>query len=241
MGMPITVEIAEESAKQESLDAVFSYFTSVDRRFSVYKDDSEVSRINRNELSENEYSDEMRDILSLADRTKNETAGYFNIKRKDGTIDPSGVVKGWAIRNAARILLDMGHQDFYVDAGGDIESHGKNSHSEEWTVGIRNPFDRNEVVKVIYPRGAGVATSGTYIRGQHIYNPHKPDDLITDIVSITVVGSDICEADRFATAAFAMGKEGIAFIESLVGFEGYLIDANGTATMTSGFKYYTTL
>ena len=241
MGMPITVEIAEVSAKQESLDTVFSYFTSIDKRFSVYKDDSEVSSINRNELSENEYSNEMRDILSLAELTKNETAGYFNIKRKNGTIDPSGVVKGWAIKNAAQILLDMGHQDFYVDAGGDIQSHGKNSHGEEWTVGIRNPFDRKEVVKVIYPRGAGVATSGTYIRGQHIYNPHKPDDLITDIVSITIIGSDICEADRFATAAFAMGKEGITFIESLVGFEGYLIDSNGKATMTSGFKYYTTL
>ena len=43
------------------------------------------------------------------------------------------------------------------------------------------------------------------------------------------------EADRFATAAFAMGKDGILFIENLPGFEGYAIDAKGIATMASGF------
>jgi thiamine biosynthesis lipoprotein len=60
-------------------------------------------------------------------------------------------------------------------------------------------------------------------------------------VSITVIGPDVLEADRFATAAFAMGKGGIAFIENLPGFEGYAIDAQGIATMTSGFGAYTAL
>jgi len=84
--------------------------------------------------------------------------------------------------------------------------------------------------------GRGVATSGTYIRGQHIYNPYRPEEKIEDIVSITVVGPDIYEADRFATAAFAMGRGGIMFIEELKDFEGYAVDAAGIATMTSGFS-----
>jgi thiamine biosynthesis lipoprotein len=84
--------------------------------------------------------------------------------------------------------------------------------------------------------GSGVATSGTYIRGQHIYNPHHPQKTIDDVVSLTVVGPDIYEADRFATAAFAMGREGIIYIEKLPGFEGYMIDTAGLATMTSGFE-----
>ena len=53
------------------------------------------------------------------------------------------------------------------------------------------------------------------------------------------MGPNVLEADRFATAAFAMGREGIHFIESLKGFEGYAIDAKGIATMTSGFEVYT--
>jgi thiamine biosynthesis lipoprotein len=36
-----------------------------------------------------------------------------------------------------------------------------------------------------------------------------------------------------------MGREGIQFIEKLDGFEGYLIDKEKVATMTSGFEKYT--
>lgn len=240
MGMPVIIEIAGASAKKESFEELFLYFTSIDQRFSTYKDTSEISRINRHELCESEYSNEMREIFALAERTQKETAGFFDSRKPDGMIDPSGIVKGWAIQNASEMLLRRGHQNFYIDAGGDIQSHGKNSTGIEWAVGIRNPFNQKEVVKIIYPRGAGVATSGTYIRGQHIYNPHKFGEPITDIVSLTVIGPDICEADRFATAAFAMGQKGIFFIENLRGFEGYLIDVKGRATMTSGFRYYTT-
>ena len=35
---------------------------------------------------------------------------------------------------------------------------------------------------------------------------------------------------------FAMQREGINFIEKLKGLEGYMIDKNGIATMTSGFE-----
>ena len=65
-----------------------------------------------------------------------------------------------------------------------------------------------------------------------------PDALVTDVVSLSVIGPNIYEADRFATAAFAMGQEGIRFIERLEGFEGYMIDRHGQATFTSGFTRY---
>jgi thiamine biosynthesis lipoprotein len=61
---------------------------------------------------------------------------------------------------------------------------------------------------------------------------------MTDIVGLTVIGPNIYEADRFATAAFAMGREGIMFIENLAGFEGYMIDQHGQATFTSHFTRY---
>jgi len=113
---------------------------------------------------------------------------------------------------------------------------GCNSDDEPWRVGIRNPFDSEEIVKVLSLTDRGVATSGTYVRGQHIYNPLADGQLITDILSLTVIGPDIYEADRFATAAFAMGRDGIHFIESLDDFEGYMIDKDKQATFTTGFK-----
>jgi thiamine biosynthesis lipoprotein ApbE len=37
-----------------------------------------------------------------------------------------------------------------------------------------------------------------------------------------------------------MGKAGIYLIEKQKGLEGYIIDSNGNAMMTSGFEIYTT-
>lgn len=238
MGMPITVSVANKNAREPSLQNVFSYFQHVDEVFSTYKRESEISRINRGELSADDASPEVREVLALAERTKWETFGYFNIKTPDGKLDPSGLVKGWAIRNAAQLLAEEGFKDYYVDAGGDIQTRGNASKKEPWKVGIRNPFNGKQIVKVLTVAEKGVATSGTYCRGQHVYNPYAPGLALSDVVSLTVVASNVYEADRFATAAFAMGKEGIYFLERLAGIEGYSIDRYGIATQTSGFEQY---
>jgi thiamine biosynthesis lipoprotein len=237
IGMPITVEVLDPAAGAGDLDAVYAYFAWVDDTFSTYKPSSEVSRLNRGELREDQCGEELRAILSLAEQTRQETHGYFDIRRPDGGRDPSGIVKGWAIREAVRLLRERGLHDFYVDAGGDVQVSGSKA-GQPWRVGIRNPFNRRENVKVLALGDRGVATSGTAVRGQHIYDPHRPDTPLLDVASITVVGPDVYEADRFATAAFAMGRAGIRFIEERPGLEGYLIDAHARATYTSGFERY---
>ncbi len=234
MGMPITLEVA--GASQDDLDAIFAYFESVDETFSTYKATSEVSRFNRGELRPDEYSEDLRTILALGEQTRAETGGYFDMWR-DGRCDPSGIVKGWAIRKAAAMLEARGFRDFYVDAGGDAQLAGLKD-GRPWRVGIRNPFNRDENVKVLSLTNCGVATSGTAVRGQHVYDPHAPDRPLLEVVSITLIGPDVYEADRFATAAFAMGRRGIQFVAGLPGFEGYLIDAQARATYTPGFERY---
>jgi thiamine biosynthesis lipoprotein len=229
MGMPITVEIVDDT-NPEIMNRVFDYFREVDRKFSPFKSESEVSKLNRGET----YSEELSAILKLCEETKKATNGYFDIKKPDGSSDPSGLVKGWAIYNASQLLAESGIKQYYIEAGGDIQASGK-----IWKVGIKNPFKSDEIVKVLFIEDRGVATSGTYERGKHIYNPHKKRQNIDEIVSLTVVGPNIYEADRFATAAFAMGREAINFIEKLSDFEGYMIDNKGIATMTSGFEKYT--
>ncbi len=237
MGMPVTVEINDARATELIFDEVFSYFEYIDETFSTYKDHSEISQINKHELKLEEASEDMKTIFALAEETRLSTDGFFDIQRK-GVYDPSGIVKGWAIFNAAEIIRQRGFENFYVEAGGDIQVYGVNAQGQEWRVGIRNPFNMDEIVKVVAISNCGVATSGTYIRGQHIYNPNHRDEIISDVLSLTVIGPDIYEADRFATAAFAMGRNGIMFIENLQGFEGYMIDQNKMATCTTGFERY---
>jgi thiamine biosynthesis lipoprotein len=238
MGMPITVEIVDAHATNDAIEMVFDYFKYVDGKFSTYKNESEIMKINRGEISFEKYSADMKEIFILAEKTKKETDNYFDIRRKDGLIDPSGLVKGWAIHKACNLLKEKGFKNFCIEAGGDIETYGLNNEGKSWTVGIRNPFKQEEVVKILKSKNNGIATSGTYIRGQHIYNPKDYSNELNDIVSMTVIGPNIYEADRFATASFAMGKDGIMFIENLPKFEGYMIDKGGIATMTSGFEQY---
>ncbi len=237
MGMPVTLEVAEQHRSERDLDAVFAYFEAVDEIFSTYKPTSEISRINAHTLSLEDACEDMRDIFQLAEQTRMETHGYFNIAR-NGFYDPSGIVKGWAIQNAASLLWMKGFSNFYVDAGGDIQTYGLSPEGGTWRVGIRNPFNVHEIVKVLAVTNQAVATSGTSIRGQHIYNPNQPEQTLDACVSLTVIGPNILDADRYATAAFAMGTMGIEFIEALDGFEGYQIDATGRATLTSGIKEY---
>jgi thiamine biosynthesis lipoprotein len=239
MGMPVTVEICDETAKQNAVDTIFDYFKYVDETFSTYKTASEISKINDGLIKPENFSADIKEVFGLSEKTKQETDSYFDIVNNQGIYDPSGLVKGWAIFNAAKLLEKLGHSNFYVEAGGDIQVSGKNTQNKPWKIGIKNPFNVKEIVKsVSLKNNEGIATSGAYERGAHIYNPKNRQQQLAEIVSITVIGPNIYEADRFATAAFAMQKKGINFIERLPGLEGYSIDSKGIATMTSGFEKY---
>lgn len=260
MGMPVTVEIASrgvldgltatdetqresdpghmERHLQRQVERVFAYFEHIERVFSPYRPTSETSRINNGLLRTEDSSDEMQTIIRLAEKTRAETDGYFDVYR-DGVFNPVGIVKGWAVYQASEMLRAAGIWDFCIEAGSDIQLSGSNDSGQLWRVGIRNPFAPREIVKFLRLTDMGVATSGTCARGQHIYDPFAAaGDAIDEVVSLTVLGPNVYEADRYATAVLAMGPKGIDFIERESGLEAYMIGKNGIATMTSGFKEY---
>jgi len=248
MGMPITVAIPDRERMDDvgpqtrfatvadAADAVFEYFRAVDEQFSPYKPTSETSRIDRGELSEAQASPEMLEVLRLSEETRKETDGYFDVRFK-GRFDPSGLVKGWAIYRAARILDDDGFISFCIEAGGDIEVRGANDEGQPWAIGLRSPFDPSKLIRKLALPGCGIATSGTYIRGEHIYNP-RTGSAANEIASFTVIGPNVYEADRFATAAFAMGKAGIEFMAARPDLDAYMVEWSGTATYTPGFARF---
>lgn len=239
MGMDVIVEIVDSHVTDEIFEKIFSFFRAVDERFSPFKPESELSRMNQGKISVDDCSEDMKEVLRLSEDTKRISKGYFDIMKPDGVCDTCGMVKGWAIWKASCILTDAGFRNFYVEAGGDIQTSGTDSSGQKWSIGIRNPFKpESEIVKVLSLSGEGIATSGSYAKGAHIYDPHKKEYVDGNIVSFTVVGPNVYEADRFATAGFAMQEKGVEFIESLSGLEAYSINSGGIATMTSGFEKY---
>jgi len=236
MGMPICVEIVDQ-VDISYLQDTFDLFKQVDERYSPYKETSLVSKINNHQLAVKEYDRELEEILALCEQTKKDTNGYFDIVY-DNRLDPSGLVKGWSIKLAADKLKSKGVKNFYIEAGGDVQVHGVNNSHDSWVVGIRNPFKVSEIVKAVKLDDKAIATSGNYLRGDHIYNPLTQKPASNHIVSLSVIGPNILDADRYATAAFAMADEGIYFIDELEGFEAYQINQDAVAIMTKGFDKY---
>jgi FAD:protein FMN transferase len=237
MGMPITIYLTGGGNRPEAiLDSVFQHFKRVDEVYSPFKPNSQISRLNSASVELSAVSSEIKEVLLACETAKQSTNGFFDVWR-DGRLDPSGYVKGWAIDGAAKIIQSQGIHDFFVDAGGDIQAGGRNDNGALWRVGIKHPERPGKFVKVICLQDQAIATSGTYERGKHIFNPHTGLS-IEDPVSLSVIGKNIIEVDVLATAAFAMGPEaGLKFVADL-GFEGLAITKHGQVLMTDGFERY---
>ena len=50
IGTVITVEITDNSAREEAIEKIFSYFEDIEKRFSIFDPQSEISLINNGML-----------------------------------------------------------------------------------------------------------------------------------------------------------------------------------------------
>ena len=232
MGMPIVVDVRDEGG-DEAVEELCSWLHRVDATFSTYKDDSEIRRLARRELSLADAAPDVREVLARCESLRVETGGFFDAYAA-GTLDPSGLVKGWAVDRGAAILAAAGLRNFAINAGGDIRLAGGALPAREWRVGIEHPLEHDRIAAVVAIRDAAVATSATYARGEHVLDPHtrRPP---AGVLSVTITGPDLATADAYATAAFAMGPTGPAWTARLRGYEALTILADRRVLSTAGF------
>lgn len=220
MGLPISLDVSQTSpAVEAAAGEAFAWLYEVDRRFSPFRADSEVCLLDRGEITSGELSPELTEIRTLCREYEQRSGGAFQAWLPGCHFDPCGVVKGWAVERAARMVRDAGASRFCLNAGGDVvafassrpgigDQPGSGVHGGPWRVGIRHPDQPHGVCAVINARDCAVATSGTYERGAHIVDG-RTGRAALDLVSLTVVAPDLITADAVSTAAFAMGRDGI--------------------------------
>jgi FAD:protein FMN transferase len=235
MGMPIVVDIRDEDTDAGVLDMAFAEFRAVDARFSTYREESEISRINRGELAIADAHRDVRGILERCDELRAETLGFFDARAVSASIiDPSGLVKGWSVDRVAAILAESGARDYAVSAGGDVITRGRGAPDDCWRVGIQHPTIGDKVAKVVIAGDLAIATSGAYARGDHVVDPHTRRPPV-GVLSVTITGPELATADAYATAAFAMGTDGPAWTARLHGYEAMTILADGRVLSTPNF------
>jgi len=247
-GTTISIDVPDR-VDPTVLDECFAWFQRVDDLFSTWRDDTEIMRIGRGELAAGHASDEVQIVLELAEQLRLESNGAFDIAAGRGAkvpprpglapLDPSGIVKGWAVERAGEILTAAGASCFFINAGGDVVARGRPGDAPNgWRVGIQHPWERDLVVAVLEVVDRGVATSGLYERGDHVLDP-RTGRPATTLASVTVVGPDLAIADAYATAAVVLGPgEGMRWLASRAGYEGMAITDSRAVLLTPGFDRY---
>ena len=212
-GTIVFVEVASTKVGLHELNTglaeVTEYVKVVDQEFSTYKPDSQVSKIRRGELKIEDASAQMQEVWELCLKARELTDGSFDPWVVKGGYDPSGYVKGWAADKCVQILKRHGAENIQVNAAGDLVLAGGYENGKPWSIGVRSPENRFEVVKVFEITDGAIATSGTYEIGAHIKDPH------TGLIAIgarsaTVIGPDGGLADALATSLVVAGQDGAA-------------------------------
>ncbi len=241
MGTVVSFDVPVAARHDGSLDAAVRWLHWVDRVFSPFRPDSDVSRLADGEVTVDGCAPEVAEVIEACAFVRELSGGYFTASPW-GRFDPSGYVKGWAIERAAGILSAAGSASHLVNGGGDVQCAGGRpgtaagtGQAPPWRVGIADPLRRGGLALVVEARDCGIATSGTAERGAHIVDPHT-GRAAAGLASVTMIGPSLALADACATAAFAMGT-GLAreWAESLDGYEAYAITEAGETWQTSGF------
>ena len=231
-GTVILFELSSQKVNEEKLIQAFSeaekFIYHVDELFSTYKENSIISQLKREEIEISSCSHEVQEVWALCKKAMELTGGAFNPWLKG--FDPSGLVKGWAAQKCGEIFEKYGVENSLVNAAGDLALRGgllTGGEVTPWEIGIRNPEIKYEIVESFKINTGAIATSGSYEKGAHIYDP------FTNLIAIgarsaTVIGPDAAIADALATALMVAGKDGALWFNKpeLKSYSVFVIERN---------------
>ena len=238
MGMPISLALRGRHAADEhgrsAWTRVVETLREADLVFSTYRPRSPVNRLGRGEITLADCPPEVAEVLRLGATAEVESDGAFSVHRArpgGGTLlDPTGVVKGWAVDRAATHLRELADTDFCLSAGGDLTCRAGRPDSPPWRIGIEDPRDTGRVLAVVPMRSGAVATSGTAHRGSHLVDA-RTGRAPAAVASVTVVADSLTWADIDATAAYALGPDAARWLRGRPGRTGLVVWRDGSSTI----------
>ena len=241
MNLPVSLTIrgrhAADDRGRAAWTEVMATLREVDAVFSTWRADSHVSRLGRGELTLADCPPEVAEVLALGELAERQSEGAFRVRRTgpggQAVLDPTGVVKGWAVERAADHLRALEATDFCLSAGGDMVCRTLGPDAPPWRVGIEDPHDPGRLVAVVPVATGAVATSGTAHRGEHLVDARtgRPP---TGVASVTVVAASLTWADSDATAAYAHGRDAARWLGGRPGRRGLVVWADGSTTVVGG-------
>lgn len=239
MGTTASLRFAGALPSAATLAAVEACFDRFDGRYSLYRPDSEISRVAAGDLALYRASAELRENYAEALDWRGRTSGAFTPHRPDGVIDLNGLIKAKAMAASAVVLVAAGSTDWLLNVGGDILSSGSTVGGSPWSVGIVDPLDAAGMLCAVplAPGRRAIATSGTAERGEHIWRRDVAGQGAEPAYSqVSVLAADIVTADVLATAILAGGRAQLTSALAQFDIEVLTVDASGGLTATAGLR-----
>lgn len=169
------------------------------------------------------------------------------LKKSDShlKLDLGGIAKGFITEKVTGYLIENGIEYGILSFGGNISAFGNRPDGKKWTIGIRDPYDINDIIGNLSIDGGYVSVSGDYQRYfivdnkryHHIIDPKTGYPVDNGVNSVIIWCNDGTAADALSTALFVMSvDDGMKFHESgLYDFEVMFITRDGL-TMSEGFR-----
>jgi thiamine biosynthesis lipoprotein len=149
-------------------------------------------------------------------------------------LDLGGIAKGWTVQQAGQTLGRLGPA--LVDAGGDIVCVGTPPTGSTWQIGVSNPHHPDTDLALLTLKNEAVATSSLARRrwqyqgapAHHLIDPRTGAPAATDLVSVTVIGSRLPEAEIHAKVALILGQtKGLAYLSAQSNLSALLVTIAG--------------
>ena len=260
------VKIRTSVADKGLSDRVADILQDVDAKMSVFREDSEISKLNKTKAGVSfALSDDLSKVLKTAKKINKESNGAFDpaiaplidlwgfgpghkfaspseeklsevksysrldklkfskdykkvIKKDPRTsLNLSAIAKGYAVDRIAESLEELGFTDYVVEIGGELRLSGRRDDKGElWNIGIGVPLKYSKGNALVMEiSDYAVATSGDYRNFieedgktfSHTISPQTGQPVKNDLASVTVFAPTCMEADAYATAIMALGKD----------------------------------
>lgn len=153
------------------------------------------------------------------------------------TLDMGAIAKGYIADKLIEEFKKSSTENVIIDLGGNVALIG------EYTVGIRDPFNPEEIFATISLKDKSAVTSGSYQRYfeydkkryHHIIDPRTGYPSDSGIASVTVISPSSMEADALSTAIFIMGKDSISLCRKFPDTDAFIIMEDGSTYQTENF------
>jgi thiamine biosynthesis lipoprotein len=236
MGTVFSLDLRDAAVDPTAVSVASRDFHWVDKIFSTYRTDSAICLLSAGTVTLRDCPPEVAEVLQLCADATERTEGYFSA-RIGGRLDPTGLVKGWAVARAMTTLAEAGSTRHAINGGGDVAAVGGIGSGQPWVIGIADPLQPGRLLTQVFGTDLAVATSGVAERGMHILDPFTGSP-VRELASVSVIAGNIMDADVTATAAFARGTGAADWLETQDGYEGLVVLATGEELRTSGFEAF---